>query len=143
VTLRWTPRNRRFGVLDALGLAGLLGLAVARWVPVAKLPFWGCTLRQATGWPCPGCGLTRAADRLAHGNIPWALQANPLGALAGMVFAVLAAWTVVHLAVGLPTPELELTDREARRGRWVLAVAVVLNYLFVILETRFPHVLHG
>lgn len=143
MTLRWTSRNRRFGVLDAVGLAGLVGFAVARWVPVARLPFWGCTLRKATGWPCPGCGLTRTADRLAHGEFLWALHANPLGAVTGVAFAVVAVWAVVHLVVGLPTPELELTDKEARRGRWALGVAVVLNYLFVVLETRFPHVLHG
>lgn len=143
MTLRWAARNRRFGVLDSLGMAGLCGLAVARWVPVARLPFWGCTLRQTTGWPCPGCGLTRVADRLSHGDVLWALQANPLGALAGLVFAFLACWTVLHLVFGLPTPEAELTEKEARLGRWVLGVAVGLNYLFVILETRFHHVLHG
>ena len=53
MTLDWTPRDRRFTVLHALGLAGVMGLLVARFVPVARLPFWHCVFREHTGWPCP------------------------------------------------------------------------------------------
>ena len=34
--------------------------------PGGRLPFWHCVFREHTGWPCPGCGLTRAARGLAH-----------------------------------------------------------------------------
>jgi hypothetical protein len=136
------PPNRTFGVLDALGLTGALGLAVARWVPVAKLvPFWGCALRESTGWPCLGCGLTRAADRFAHGDVLGALQANPLGTLAAALFALLALAAVLHLAFALPLPEVRLRARELRALRWGLLAAVLLNYGFVVLHTRFPHLL--
>ncbi len=143
MTLSWSARHRLVGVLDALGLAALVGFAVARWVPVARLPFWGCTLRKATGWPCPGCGLTRVADRLAHGKVAGAFEANPLGAVAGLLMAALACWTLLHLAFALPTPEVSLTDREARWARRGLVAAVGVNYLVVILLTRFSHLLHG
>ena len=76
------PRNRTFGALDALGLIGLCGLLVARFIPVARLiPFWGCSFRQITGYPCPGCGLTRVADRFAHFHWLRALEANPRSSL--------------------------------------------------------------
>ena len=143
MTLTWSPRDRRFGVLDALGLAALCGFAVARWVPVARLPFWGCTLRKLTGWPCPGCGLTRVADRLAHGNVAGAFEANPLGAMGGLLMAGLSGWMMLHMAFALPSPQLSLDDREARWVRRGLVAAVALNYLFVLLHTRFPHLLHG
>jgi len=143
VTLTWSPRHRQVGLLDALGLAAWVGFAVARWVPVARLPFWGCTLRRTTGWPCPGCGLTRVADRLSHGNVAGAFEANPLGAVAGLLMAGLACWTLLHMVLALPTPSLSLTEREARWARRGLVAAVLVNYAVVILSTRFPHLLHG
>ena len=58
-------RNRTLGTIDALGIVGLVGLLVARYVPVARIiPFWGCTFRETTGVPCPA-GLSCAAGREA------------------------------------------------------------------------------
>jgi len=134
--------NRKFGVVDTLGLVGLVGLLIARYIPVARLiPFWGCMLRQTTGWPCLGCGLTRVADRVAHFNIPGALQANPLGTVAALLFALAAVAMVLHMAFAMPIPELELTPREWSRVRIALSVLVVVNYAFVVVQTRFPHLL--
>ena len=136
--LTWSARNRSLGFVDALGVMGLLGLLVARFVPIAKLiPGWGCALRQTTGWPCLGCGLTRAADRFAHGNVLGALSANPLGTLAAALFALAALWTVLHLTFALRTPDLVLGPRETRVVRLTLVALVLLNYAYVIVSTRF------
>ncbi len=135
-------RNRNIGLMEVLGLVGLAGLLIARYIPVAKLiPFWGCMLRQTTGWPCLGCGLTRVADRVAHFNIPGALAANPLGTVAALLFALMAVATVLHLVFALPIPQVELTPREWTRVRITLSVLVVLNYSYVVVATRFPHLL--
>lgn len=135
------PRNRVLGYFDALGLVGVVGFAVARWVPVAKLPFWGCVLRQTTGWPCLGCGLTRVADRFSHGNIVGAWSANPLGAILAALFVIITVWTVLHLAFKVPTPEVVLTTREVRAVKIAVVVAVLVNYAFVVVNTKFPHLL--
>ena len=140
--LSWTGRDRQFGSVDALGVTGLVGLLVARFIPVARLvPFWGCVIRQHTGWPCPGCGLTRAADRFAHGHFAWAWEANPLGTVAAGLFALAVVASFVHLAFAAPRPEVTLTPREAFAARVGLGVALALNYGFVILKTRFPGLL--
>lgn len=135
------PRNRVFTFFDALGLVGIVGFLVARFVPIAKLPFWGCILRQTTGWPCLGCGLTRVADRFSHGNIAGAWSANPLGTLAAAAFFVVAVWTILHLAFKVPTPSVRVSDKEARNLKIALAVAVLVNYAFVVVHTKFPHLL--
>ena len=133
VQLILPAKNRRFGTLDALGLIGLLGLAIARYVPVAKLvPFWGCGFRQVTGVPCPGCGLTRAADRFAHFNVLGALEANPLGTLAAGLFGAAIFDSALHLIFRVPIPELLLDDGEWRRVRWGAFVLFCLNYAWVI-----------
>lgn len=137
--LTWPPPNRSAGMLDGLGLMGLVGLVIARFIPVARwVPFWGCSLRRATGWPCPGCGLTRAADRFAHGDFHGALDANPLGTVAAAVLAVLAVWTVLHLAFKVPTPDLTLTAREGRWARNAAILLALLNYAYVVVRTRHP-----
>lgn len=140
----WPKPNRTFGPFDVLGVIGLIGLFVARFIPVARLiPFWGCLFRKVTGIPCPGCGLTRAADHFAHLHWLTALKSNPLGAVGAFVFAVLAAWTVLHLAFKVPFPDVTLSDREWRVARYAVGVAVVLNYAFVIVQHRFPGLLWG
>ncbi|MFP2905049.1 DUF2752 domain-containing protein [Pyxidicoccus sp. 3LFB2] len=136
------PRNRRFGTVDALGLAGILGLLVARYIPVARLiPFWGCVLREQTGWPCLGCGLTRVADRVSHFNFAGAWDANPLGTVAAFVFALLAVVAVLHLAFAMPIPEVQFSPREWTVLQVVLPVLIVVNYAWVVVKTRFPHLL--
>lgn len=136
VQLHIPPRNRQLGPADALGLLGLVGLLVARYVPVAVLiPFWGCGFRSVTGIPCPGCGLTRAAERFAHFHILGALQANPLGTIAAAFFALMVVVSALHLLLAMPVPELVLDHREARRVRWAAGVAFGLNYLWVVVSS--------
>jgi hypothetical protein len=136
MTFTWTPRERRFTLLHALGLAGVLGLLVARFVPVARLPFWRCVLREHTGWPCPGCGLTRAADGLAHLRLGFAFESNPLGALVGCLLAGAAVVGLVQWMFRLSLPVPRPSPGEGRAFRVALVAAVVANYAFVIVQTR-------
>jgi hypothetical protein len=134
--------NRTPGFTDALGLVGLVGLLIARYIPVAKLiPFWGCALRETTGWPCLGCGLTRVADRVAHFNFAGAWDANPLGTVAALFFALMVVVTVLHLVFAMPVPQLELSPTEWHRVRIGLAALVLLNYAWVVVKAKFPYLL--
>ncbi|MHB8875335.1 MAG: DUF2752 domain-containing protein [Myxococcaceae bacterium] len=140
--LTWPAPNRSVGFLDGLGAMGLLGLLVARFIPLAVIiPGWGCALRRTTGIPCLGCGLTRAADHFSHGHFALAFDANPLGAVAAGLFALAAVWSALHLAFKVPTPALQLSPREGRWARNGVIALVLLNYAFVIVRTRFPGVL--
>ncbi|WP_338869668.1 DUF2752 domain-containing protein [Myxococcus stipitatus] len=136
------PRNRRLGTVDYMGLMGLVGLLVARYIPVARIiPFWGCVLRERTGWPCLGCGLTRVADRVSHFNFSGAWEANPLGTVAAILFALAAVVMVVHLVFAVPIPEIQLSAKEWRRVQVVMPVILLVNYAYVVVKTRFPHLL--
>jgi len=142
VKLSLPAPNRKFGLVDGLGLAGLIGLLIGRYIPVAKLiPFWGCTLREMTGWPCLGCGLTRVADRVAHFNIPGALQANPLGTVAALIFALAAVVMVLHLLFAMPVPQIQLSPREWTWVRIAISILIAVNYAYVVVATRFPYLL--
>jgi hypothetical protein len=141
LTLSWPKPNRALGFVDALGLTGLVGLLTARFIPLAKIPFWGCALRQHTGWPCPGCGLTRAAERVAHGNLGRAWEANPLGTIAALGFVLAIGVSFAHLAFKVPVPSVQLSRREAFILRATTAVLVAVNYGFIIVKTKFPGLL--
>lgn len=141
MTIVWPKRNRTFGFVDALALTGLCGLLVARFVPVARLPFWGCVLRQRTGWPCPGCGLTRAAEGVAHLHLGAAWAANPLGTVAALAFVLAIVLSILHLAFKMPLPQLVPTRREALVLRVLLTAAMVANYAYIVIQAEFPGVL--
>lgn len=141
--LSWPGPNRKIGVIDALALTGVVGLLVARFIPIARLPFWGCKMRELTGWPCLGCGLTRVADRMSHFNFAGAWEANPLGTIAAALFMVCIVLSVLHLAFKVPLPTVSLSAREWTFVRVALVAAVVVNYAWVAVKTKFPHVLLG
>ena len=79
--------GRSATVLAGLGGVLLAGRAVGLHAPA-------CPFRTITGVPCPGCGMTRLADAVAHGRLHLALGADPAGVLLLSAIAVLA---VVHL----------------------------------------------
>ena len=115
---------------------GAIGFLVARFVPVARLPFWGCTFREMTGWPCPGCGLTRVADRISHFNFAGAWDANPLGTIAAVGFMVAIVLSALRLVFRVPLPTVRLTDGEKTAGYIALAAAVFVNWSWVALAGR-------
>ncbi|MBS2029808.1 MAG: DUF2752 domain-containing protein [Deltaproteobacteria bacterium] len=129
----------RFTLLSIYGLIAAFGLLVARFIPIAKLmqPWWGCPLRRTTGIPCLACGLTRAFDWEAHGHFARAFALTPLGAMAPVVSAIVAAWGIAVLAVRAPQPDVHLDARDWRIIRWALLVSVVGNWVYMVL-TRKP-----
>ena len=67
--------------------AGVGAAAVAARALSVPLP---CPMLALTGIPCPGCGMTRLADDLAHGHVLDALGTDPLGVLLVATIAALA-----------------------------------------------------
>ena len=119
--------------VHALALAGvsilLLGAAAAFPLDAPPLSILWCPFRAATGWPCPGCGCTRAFHFAVRGELGLAISHSPLGTVLALACAAHVLWTALRLA-GLPyAPALEIT----RRTRWVAGSALAANWLFVAL----------
>lgn len=111
-------------------LAVFLSPLVSRWA--AWLP--ACPFRSLTGYPCPGCGTTRAALLLAGLEPLEALARYPLPALLWILFVV--GGTVAGLGALLRWPLGSLGRR--LRGdwppwlRWSLVAALVANWLHAL-----------
>jgi hypothetical protein len=127
--------KQRFGLLSIYGVLAALGLLVARFIPVARWlqPWWGCPLRKATGIPCMACGLTRAFDWEAHGQLARAFVLTPLGALAPLVCAAVAVWGLAVIAVRAPVPDVRLEGREGQLLRWSVVGLVLGNWIYMVL----------
>jgi hypothetical protein len=140
MTLTWVRPERRFGTLQIFGLLGLVGLLVARYIPVALLlrGFWGCPLRQHTGIPCLACGLTRAFDYTTHGRFLDALKVTPVGTLVPLVCLVVGLFAVAGALFRAPMPHVQFTETEDRRVRLTIVLAVVGNWVYMLTQSH-PH----
>lgn len=116
------PPRPTTGWLEIYGGIGLLLLFTARFIPLSKLPFWGCALRKTTGIPCLSCGMTRSFDWFLRGRFLDSLLVNPIG----FGLAVLSLVGVAYLLLRpLRPPRLRLELSESA-GRWVRVAAIVL-----------------
>lgn len=80
-----------------LAAAALVGAATVFFFNPATHQFYPvCTFHALTGLNCPGCGMTRAAHALLHGNLALALHDNALLVLALAGLAVRGVWLAVR-----------------------------------------------
>ncbi|MGC4120606.1 MAG: DUF2752 domain-containing protein [Myxococcales bacterium] len=128
------PSKPAVGLLEIYGAIGVLLLLVARFVPLARLPYWGCGLRKLTGYPCLACGMTRSFDWFAQGRLLDALLINPLGFLLAVASVVGVLYLVLR-PLRLPRLEWELSDRAGFIVRVVAIVLIFANWGYLVTRT--------
>ena len=82
-------QNRTEGLLIVTAGGLQIGLHLA------GLPGWACPFKSLFGIPCPGCGLTAAADQLLHGQLGVSLHTHAFASI--FVFAFLMMMLVLLL----------------------------------------------
>jgi hypothetical protein len=94
------------------------------------LPSWQCPLKQATGIPCPGCGLTRALQALALGD--WS-RAMAIHAFAPVVAVVLCCILVAAFLPDSPRAKLTqpLLQLEQRTGITLIVGGTLVLYWLI------------
>jgi Protein of unknown function (DUF2752) len=109
------------------------GLAIGlRPVWLAAVPFLpACPWHALTGWPCPGCGTTRAVVRLLHADWRGALAVNPLAASGAVTFLAGGLSAPVWFACGGKAPSQAMRPRTI----WLaLAGAIFLaNWVWLVV----------
>ena len=117
------------------GAAFVLAGAAVAVLHLDRLPIVLCAFKGLTGLPCPTCGSTRALGRLALFDLAGALRMNPLATL---VFALVAAWALVDLAL-LPwrrALSLEVDRQLAWRLRIAALVLFLANWVYLLAVRR-------
>jgi hypothetical protein len=123
------PRAVAFGW--AAAVVGACALAPLAPHLLSALP--ACPLRDATGWPCPGCGSGRSLAALAGLDLLAALRWNPLVAVAALGFGGLG---LAAAAAELAARPLAEPRALARATRWSLAAALAGNWLYLFASGR-------
>lgn len=126
-------RTRPSDSAMAFGAISGLALLAARFFPFELVPSV-CGLRNATGLPCPTCGMTRAFVRVAHGDWNGALDVNPLGTVLCVVAALFVAWIVLRMTVLKRGFVWVATAREKRIGAIALAVVLGVNWIYLLVS---------
>ena len=119
---------RRLLIVVVLGMFAPAGLAVLYTYPPAEFGFYpGCYFNTLTGLHCPGCGATRAAHALLHGDVSQALAYNPLFVLTLPLLVVVGLRFLVDLWTGRPSPDRRLP-------RWCVYSILGLILAFWVLR---------
>lgn len=121
------PRLLIFGFFPLFAGALLL----AHLAPDLILRVAHCPLRETTGVPCPTCGGTLAATRLARGQWLGALAANPLVIMLGAGYLLSAAYAGAATLVPRWRRSLQLTPTEKKTARWLAVLLLGLNWFWL------------
>jgi hypothetical protein len=125
-----SPR-RQLGFLWGLVAVALVALSPLAPRLASGLP--ACPLKSWTGWPCPGCGTTRAALALAELDPLTAFAVSPLAA-AGWTLLVVGGLVAGGFALfGVEAPAAPAwTPRRLVAFRLAALVALVGNWLYLL-----------
>ncbi len=119
-------------------LALIYAAILAAWASLAtlrlflKLPLPPCPFHHFTGFPCVGCGSTRAASALVRSRIFEALAWNPFATIAMLGVAIYCTWAVASRILNLPRPYLEITPTELRWAAVLLGILLIANWFYLI-----------
>jgi len=101
----------------------------------ASLPTPPCPFRALTGIPCPGCGITRLADAVAHGHLTTALRADVAGVAVLVALATIAAVHVAHRSRADALPPRWL---QSRALPVVLGALIAVHWVTTIVTGGLP-----
>lgn len=102
--------------------ASLVGLALGGLL-LSGIPL--CPFAYLTGFPCPGCGLTRAGLCLLHGDLRGAIALSPLAPLVVPFAGAVAVRALVSYLRAKP----EIPPRWVTRGALAVWVSLLVVWL--------------
>lgn len=85
----------RYRMLFLFGLFTIGPMIFALLDPTLGSELGTCVVKQATGYECPGCGVTTSMVALLNGNLSKAINANQ----AGPLIATIVYGSVVYLLI--------------------------------------------
>jgi hypothetical protein len=131
--MRYLSVPERLGGFSVGAALAVVALRAVRPVAALGPP---CPLRTLTGVPCPLCGMTTAAGRLASGDVHDALSANPL-VVGPVALAVTGTALLALRAAGLVGPPAEWPSRRRRPVVWAVAVLAAASWSYQLHRSGF------
>ncbi|MGL2962821.1 DUF2752 domain-containing protein [Flavobacterium sp. RSB2_4_14] len=101
-----------------------------------KDTFRVCIIKNATGFPCPSCGTTRAVTLLLEGKFTESVALNPFGILVAIIMTLFPIWILIDLLLKKDTFFNSYKKAEVIiRTKWLaffLLLLVILNWIWNI-----------
>jgi hypothetical protein len=119
--------------LAVAGLIALIPLLQAGGLPVPPLM---CPLKVLSGWPCAGCGTTRALRALAEGSFTTAFRLNPLAAATALAAIGWIGYAITVVFFGVRRLRVTLSEFDHLRARWLIGAGLAANWVFLIADGR-------
>lgn len=108
-------------------LGALLGLL---WILV-DLPYTVCPFANLVGYPCPGCGMTRAGLALFHGDLKHAFAFHPLSFVGVPLVVLWSLHASLKFLFGRSLRSLEVLGQKLTSARsawlWWCLLALLLG----------------
>lgn len=101
--------------------------AIAYFLPLLPYRLPLCMFKLMTGYPCAGCGMTRAFEAAAHGHFREAFEWHPIGLAFFVAMWVGAIFVVYELLTNKPL------DWESWLKRWGVILAWALFFALLAL----------
>jgi len=89
-----------------------------------------CFIKNATGYPCPSCGTTRAVSFFLQGKIAASLLLNPFGIIVAVIMVICPVWVITDFI--RKSDSLFRAYKKAEtviRKSWLAAILIVLVLL--------------
>jgi len=93
-----------------------------------------CAFRNATGLPCPGCGLTRSWVELARGDLAASLARNRLGWLLMLWVAAQLVRHGMWLVLPRGRSIVDAGGRWLDRSLVLIGIALVVSWIVTLVE---------
>ena len=88
------------------------------------ISIWGCAWRMATGWRCPGCGLTTGCKALLRGHLGEGMAANWFAPF--VLFGLLLVPVMLALPPGLREKAVRAIEVFEKKTRLALVFILVV-----------------
>ncbi len=126
----------KFGRLLFLALAISVTIT-AYFLPMLPFRLPLCLFKLMTGYPCAGCGMTRAFEAAAHGHFKEAFEWHPVGLALFFAMWLGAIFATYELLTNQPFDWEGWMNRHGALVVWVLFFALLAIWLLRLSYYRF------
>ena len=130
-------RNKLYSLLLIACLAGFIYLFYTFHKSENDM-FRVCIIKNATGFPCPSCGTTRAVALLLKGQLIESVLVNPFGILVAIIMIIFPIWVLMDVVLKNETfLKVYKKSEDIIRKPWlaiVLLFLVLLNWIWNIYK---------
>jgi hypothetical protein len=121
---------------ERMAVAFIFAVAAGQLIWVSSgWPGWQCQLLHVTGYPCPGCGLSRAAVALLRGE--WNLSLT-LHAFAPILLPFLALAGIASFLPQRYRQKLICVIEQIEKRTWLSVILLVAMVIYWIVRLLFP-----